>query len=393
MIDTQSNIFNPAQKIYANLDRVIQHLDTGFAPPVLVEVDPSNACNQACDFCLSSYIHFDKAKGSETFSRAFLSKDWLNSLCDDFISLGVRSVNWTGGGEPTLNKQLGPAIERLGSSQIAMGMFTNGTLMIKHNLIDTVVKWLDWVRISVDCGRPETYDRIRGIRDRSHWDLMIDNVNALISQKNRSESPIDIGIGFVITPSNYTEICDFARVFATLDVTYCQFKPEVIIREIGGIQRSEDFWKEKVIPELHEARAILQDRFHCNEYKLNDLIFDPINLGRDYKKCLGSQLQPCVGADGHVYVCTNHRGWKQYSYGWLGERTFAEIWADLGKRSQIMDKIESTERFANCTQLCKPHESNKAMWNVLQRRNEFQGDEITNIMRESQSIVRHYKFI
>ena len=88
----------------ANVDRAIEHIKTGYTSPVLIEVDPSNACNHACSFCLSSYIHFDKYKGTETFSRAIMPREILMGLCKDFVDMGVRAVNWTGGGEPTLNK-------------------------------------------------------------------------------------------------------------------------------------------------------------------------------------------------------------------------------------------------------------------------------------------------
>ena len=39
-------------------------------------------------------------------------------------------------------------------------------------------------------------------------------------------------------------------------------------------------------------------------YKIEDLIVDVKNYGRNYKMCIGSQFQPCIGADGNVYVCT-----------------------------------------------------------------------------------------
>ena len=120
---SESKIFNPQAKIYANVDRVIQHLETGYAPPVLVEVDPSNACNHSCNFCLSAYIHFAKYKGTETFSRSLMSREVLMKLCEDFVKMGVRAVNWTGGGEPTLNKHLKEAIEYCGSHGIKMGIF------------------------------------------------------------------------------------------------------------------------------------------------------------------------------------------------------------------------------------------------------------------------------
>jgi hypothetical protein len=46
--DKESKIFNPQSKILANVDRVIEFIETKNTSPVLIEVDPSNACNHAC---------------------------------------------------------------------------------------------------------------------------------------------------------------------------------------------------------------------------------------------------------------------------------------------------------------------------------------------------------
>ena len=51
--------------------------------------------------------------------------------------MGVKAINWTGGGEPTLNPHLGDAISLVGEkSKIKMGMFTNGTLLDKNKRED-----------------------------------------------------------------------------------------------------------------------------------------------------------------------------------------------------------------------------------------------------------------
>ena len=83
----KKKIFDPQAKIKANVDRVIEFVETGNTSPVLIEVDPSNACNHACSFCLSSYIHFDKYKGTETFSRALMPREMLMGLCKDFVDM------------------------------------------------------------------------------------------------------------------------------------------------------------------------------------------------------------------------------------------------------------------------------------------------------------------
>jgi MoaA/NifB/PqqE/SkfB family radical SAM enzyme len=390
-----SKIFNPRLKIIANVENAIEHIETGYTAPVLIEVDPSNACNHACNFCLSSYIHFEKYKGTETFSRALMSRDVLMSLCKDFVDMGVKAVNWTGGGEPTLNKHLKEAIEYCGQNGIKMGMFTNGTLFDVRDLFETLVDNMTWVRISIDAGTKQTYNGIRVARNKQDWDKMVSNLQKLIEVNKSKGNKIDIGVGYVISPDTYSEIVEFAEFFKDYDLSYCQYKPEIIIREDGGVQRDRDFWLNKVEPLLTQAKSILGDKFQINGYKFNDLENNIETYGRNYKKCLGSQLSPCIGADGHVYVCTNHRGWKQYSYGNLYDDSFKSIWGNLQKRKEVMSLIEDVECFENCTKLCKPHESNKAMWDIQQglENNTMTKEALLKEKEEVRKFLKHPEFI
>jgi len=358
-------MFDPQGKIVANSDRVLSFLRGENPAPVLVEIDPSNACNHGCYFCISSYIHLPESKHLETFDRSIMPKKVLLDLCQELIDMKVRAINWTGGGEPTINPAFKEALELIGTSDIKMGIFTNGTLLDKWDLFDTLVDNMTWVRFSIDAGTEETYNSVRRAKDGQDWSRMLKNLTTLIETNQRKSNKIDIGVGFVITPDTYKEIVDFARVFVEYDVDYCQFKPEIVNREReDGVQREQEFWYKEVDPLLEEAKGILGSKFQINGYKLSDLEQDPELYGRTYKKCLGSQVQPCVGADGHVYVCTNHRGYKEYSYGSLIDSSFSEIWGDVLKRQEVMRQIEEVECFAKCTQLCKPHESNKAVWEI-----------------------------
>ena len=273
-----TNIFNPQAKVLANVENAIEFVESQNTSPVLIEVDPSNACNHACSFCLSSYIHFDKYKGTETFSRALMPRDMLMELCEDFVKMKVKAVNWTGGGEPTLNKHLKEAIQYCGKHGIKMGMFTNGTLFEKNDLYETLVDNMTWVRISIDAGTEKTYNDVRIPKGGADWKSMLFNVKKLIEVNNSKGNKIDIGAGYVMSPETYHEIVDFANVFKDLDVTYCQYKPEIVIREKGGVQRELDFWKGEVEPLLLEAKDILGDKFQSNMYKFEDLISDRENF-------------------------------------------------------------------------------------------------------------------
>ena len=72
-----TDIFNPQAKVLANSDRVMEFLETGNTAPVLVEIDPSNACNHGCFFCISSYIHLPESKDLETFDRSIMEREML----------------------------------------------------------------------------------------------------------------------------------------------------------------------------------------------------------------------------------------------------------------------------------------------------------------------------
>tara|TARA_Y100000817_G_scaffold280713_1_gene244887 strand:- start:1108 stop:2310 length:1203 start_codon:yes stop_codon:yes gene_type:complete len=388
------SMFDPEAKIIANVDRALEFLKTGNTPPVLVEVDPSNTCNHACHFCISSYIHLPESKNLETFDRSVMGRDVLMGACKDFVDMGVRAVNWTGGGEPTINRHIKEAISYLGENKIGMGMFTNGTLLDKWDLFDTIVDNMTWVRFSIDSGTKETYDSVRRPRSNTGWDKMMANLKKLIETNNSKGKKIDIGVGFVITPDTYKEIPDYANSFKDIGLDYCQFKPEIVNREREeGRQRSVDFWNNEVEPLLNEAKEILGDLFQVNGYKLTDLAKDPELLGRKYKKCLGSQLQPCLGADGHVYVCPNQRGYKKYSYGSLHESSFKDIWANIKVRETVMNKINDIEKFCNCTQLCKPHESNKVMWELYDSLDQLNSDELLKLKDSLSPKIKHKEFI
>lgn len=396
-----SKIFNPHNKILCHLGKVEKLLNNENPAPILIEIDPSNACNHSCPFCISGHLHLNKYKGTDLFNRTMLKKDVFKDLVDDLISLKIDAINWTGGGEPTMNPALGEMIKYINkNSNIKMGMFSNGTMFKRFDLFETIVNSCSWVRVSMDAGREDTYDNLRITNNKTNFKIVIENIITLIETKKRLKSDITIGVGFVVTRDNYNEILDFANLFKNIDVDYCQFKPEIIQVERDETldkskeQISSDFWLKDVLVLLDEAKKILGDKYECNAYKIDDLIVDVKNYGRNYKQCLGSQLQPCVGADGNVYVCTNHRGHKKYSYGSLYEKSFKEIWSDIKTKSNIMNKIENEEKFINCTHLCKPHESNKLLYQIKKNiKNPSYLKDLKEKTKDISKIVKHVDFI
>ncbi|MDB9811019.1 radical SAM protein [Candidatus Pelagibacter sp.] len=396
-----SKIFNPQSKVLYHLDTVLDYFDGKNVDPITMEIDPSNACNHSCPFCISGHIHLSKFKGTEFFNRQMMDKKTLLNLVQDLSKTKIKSIAFTGGGEPTMNPSLKDAIVYLKkNSNIQLGMYSNGSMMKRFDLFDTIVESLEWIRVSIDAGTKKSYDDLRVTNSSNNFDVVISNIKKLIERKKELKSNIIIGVGFVVTQDNYNEVIDFANLFKDIDVDYCQFKPEIIQIERNGTQDdkkqqiSSEFWAYKIIDLLNEASQILGKKFESNAYKIEDLIVDQDNYGRGYKECIGSQFQPCIGADGHVYVCTNHRGHKKYSYGNLYEESFKKIWGNIKKKQKIMNLINKKEKFCNCTQLCKPHESNKMLWSI--KNNLKNKEAIKDLKKKSKEIgssLVHKNFI
>ena len=396
-----SKIFNPQGKVLLHLDKVLEYFKKGNVSPITLEVDPSNACNHSCPFCLSGHIHLAKFKDTKFFNRKMLSKETLMKLSRDMIKIKINSLTWTGGGEPTTNPHLKEAINYIKkNSKIEMGMFSNGSMFSKFDLFETIVKSLSWIRISIDAGTASSYNKLRVTNQNNNFLIVIKNIKKLIEIKKQLNSEIIIGVGFVVTKDNHEEIINFANLFKNIEVDYCQYKPEIIqIERDGNVDKkkeqiSSSFWLNEVVSQLDKAKQILGTKFECNNYKLEDLLFDSKNYGRNYKECIGSQLQPCIGADGNAYVCTNHRGHKEYSYGSIQEKSFKDIWSNLKVRKCVMDKINYKEKFSKCSQLCKPHQSNKLLWSIkenLDNKKYIEGLRKKSIVLEK--IIKHKNFI
>ena len=66
----------------------------------------------------------------------------------------------------------------------------------------------------------------------------------------------------------------------------------------------------------------------------------------------------------------------------------------MKKRSCVMKQIEGKEKFSMCSQLCKPHESNKVIWEI--KKNLHRPDiikELRNKSKEIEKKVLHKNFI
>ena len=115
------------------------------------------------------------------------NKEIFMKLVKDLSKTKIKSLNWTGGGEPTMNPHLKDAIIYLKkNSKIKLGMVTNGTMLQRFDLIDLICKSHTWIRISMDAGSADSYDKLRVTNKSNNFDVVLNNIKKLIEAKKKN---------------------------------------------------------------------------------------------------------------------------------------------------------------------------------------------------------------
>jgi MoaA/NifB/PqqE/SkfB family radical SAM enzyme len=311
--------------------------------PINLEINPINICNQSCTWCTYGYLHE---------RREVLPKERIVELLDDAKTLGVQSVTWTGGGEPTVYRDLEEVVAHAAGLGFRQGMNTNGA-RLSDGLRALMVAGFSYVRFSVDAGSPDVYASTHRVNPGVYRSV-IANIARLVEQRTAAASRLTVGFSFLVEHSNVADLAEAARQAKAAGVDYFQVKP------IVHYQRSNDqfdadsvMWSE-LDRQLAEVWAMHGEDFDVRvlDYKFGDL--GRSDQGRTYDVCRGNELLATVGADGSVDLCCAYKGVPDWSFGNINDTRFTEIWA--GERRRELLALVDVHR---CPPLCKAHEMNK----------------------------------
>lgn len=266
-------------------------LRNGVAPaPVHVQLILSDLCNQDCSFCayrMSSGLSSELFKTAETHNpNRQIPVEKAREIIDDCAELGVKAIQFTGGGEPTVHKHHAELFMRARINHMQTALVTNGIKLSQES-----VNGHTWIRISVDAGDADTYAKIRRV-SASHWNKVWANI------ENLDFGDTVLGIGFVVTPDNYKGIYDCAarardagakniRVGAVFSKAGTSFYPDI----------------QPIIDEIDRAKVLETEDFQVVDLfgrRISDLEARPTQ-----KFCGYQYFTTYIGGDLSVYRCCN----------------------------------------------------------------------------------------
>ena len=313
--------------------------------PINLEINPVNICNQSCTWCTYGYLHERRER---------LEAEQIIGLLDDAKAMGVQSVTWTGGGEPTVYRDLDRVVAHAASLGFKQGINTNGT-RVSEALLDLLVGHFSYVRFSIDAGSPDVYARTHRVKPEDLGPVLA-NVKRITAARDAAGSSLVVGYSFLVDESNIDDVVEGAHRAREAGVDYLQLKPIV-----HYARSNEQFAHESelrgqldaALPAVVEALGdAVQLRFL--NHKFTDLAEQDSAYGRTYDVCRGNELLATVGADGSVDVCCAYKGEADWSFGNLHDERFQAIW-DGAQRRRVLAKIDVHQ----CPPLCKAHELNK----------------------------------
>ena len=176
--------------------------------PRFVSLWLTTSCDLQCLYC-----YFNN-KNKE---KQFADTNKVKRLIDELVSLGIESLELSGGGEPTLHPDCFDIIEYAYKKGLKVGLLTNGFKFDFYKIM-----YLTYVRFGVDSTTDKQFLKIKGGKDGRFTEL-INQIKKLLEFRKGREFP-SIGIKFMLNKLNYTCIEDMVSLAFTTGVDYCHFK-------------------------------------------------------------------------------------------------------------------------------------------------------------------------
>ena len=306
-------------KIVHHYDKILAMQQNEPVSPVQIHLVPSNRCNESCSFC--SYRMKGHTSNQKFSEKDIISSEKIYEIIDSCVALGVKAIQFTGGGEPLVHPNIKSIIRRTKEKGLDVGLVTNG-LFLDDELID-ILSDVVWVRISLDAANAETYSQMRGTKEKNFY-RVIDSVASLADYKKTTV----LGVGFVVNVNNYKEIYESAKICKERGVD--NFRISALFNP-RGLEYFSDFHEHaKFLAQRCKIELEDDDFTVFNLY--DDRIKDMFEGKQEYSFCPMKDFVPYVGADLNVYTCCMYAYNDKGLIGSIQNRSFEELWHSEEKK-------------------------------------------------------------
>ena len=281
-------------KIVHYIDRLKAIKVSGTCIPISIHLAPTTFCNCSCYYC---YVKECNKK------RHSLDKAVLFSFLKDAANAGVKAVEITGGGEPTIYPYFDELLYYCHQLGLDIGIISNG-----YHLNIDYIKYAKWLRISIDSFDDKIYHQIKGGR--------LPDLSCI--KKLSDEYGVVTGASCVINKYNYDRLYEFASCAKRLGFRNVWFK---------GIEGSDELaeFSDEIQIALDDIKLLSNDHF---KVFIGELFRKVESRSKPFERCCFQHVALMLYADGSIYPCCSLQGNEQYAIANIYKDTFSTIIAN-----------------------------------------------------------------
>ncbi len=312
-------------KLLRHSDVVERMLNQEVVYPISVELDLSNVCNHNCPWCSFS--------GFRQENWVSWPEDRVYTLLEELAEVGVKSITFTGGGEPLVHKRAADLFQRTHDLGMQYGVVTNGR-RLEGTVADIVAQTATFVRVSLDAGTTQTHQMLHATA-MPEYSRILGNMTKV---RGLAGGRLTIGASMCIFDVNRREIVEAARRVKATGANYLEVRPVFPTEWRGG-----GFGNPLTDEYVDEAKANLADakaQHDGNGFTVIGMIhrFDQVkDKSKQYEKCRIGPLTTVINADGFIYHCCIQRGMPEFRAGSVLDKPFKEVWWNAQHREMVAD--------------------------------------------------------
>jgi MoaA/NifB/PqqE/SkfB family radical SAM enzyme len=192
--------------------------DRALRGPLYAQISICDPCDHRCMMC--PYHPPDEPTQLDYFGEqqpGIMSEATFRRLVDDLAELGTPRVDLVGRGEPLLHPRAAELVAYAKARGLAVAVTSNGSRLGAALAEKLVATGLDWLRVSLNAGRAETYPRIHVTETAQSYLRTRERIAALTAERRRARAPAPhVTLSFTITALNVDELTDMVEAVAAV---------------------------------------------------------------------------------------------------------------------------------------------------------------------------------
>jgi len=246
-----------------------------------------------------------------------MSFESFKKIIDDIPTL--REIKLQGIGEPFLNPEIFRMIDYAKRIGLKVNIYTNASLFGDDELLQRLLdSHIDLLRISLDAGTKESYERIR---KGGNFDDVIDNI-IKITNNNRTIGCVELWT--LLMASNYMELPHIIDVACKAGIHTINL--QLILNTFAYKKEIKDTIKRQQFSPSETFISTIKDDVEYARSKSVDIKFAYSKAYSSNNKCHWSFDKAFISVDGHVVPCCTIADPEVISFGNVLTQPFESIW-------------------------------------------------------------------